>query len=540
MAKTKTQYVCQNCGATYLKWQGQCNECGQWNTLVEETVAPVPADRRAKVGLNQEDLEKKIVSFSQVKLTSGEKHRFFTGIGELDRCLGGGLVGGMVILLGGEPGIGKSTLLTQMILQILGQMAIRSLPTQQGSQAVTKKRKTTDSNYTDQSVQNKSTVNAKSEPQSAHPSSKTNYQVFYIAGEESPSQIMLRINRLLNNEQFLKESGLLSTSKDSGATPQDVLTYIRENLYFVTTTDADEIAQLIQTEKPSLVIVDSIQTLSTTALTGASGSVGQIRESADRIITVAKAYSIPCFLVGHITKEGEIAGPKILEHMVDSVMILEGERSGQLRLLRSLKNRFGPTDEVGIFQSEDYGLVEVTNPSALFLENSESSVIGAATVCLMEGSRPLLAEVQALVVKSQLAMPRRVGRGIDLARIQVLSAVLQRHARLPLAFYDVFLSVAGGFRIQEAAVDLGLAMAIASSLSGKKIPQNIVFVGEIGLLGEIRKTPYFERRAKEARRLGFSKIISADTHHSIFTLLKEFGMTARHAEAESTDDGEME
>jgi DNA repair protein RadA/Sms len=252
--------------------------------------------------------------------------------------------------------------------------------------------------------------------------------------------------------------------------------------------------------------------------------VGQIRESSDRIINTVKAYGIPTFMVGHITKDGTIAGPKVLEHMVDAVLLLEGERSGQLRLLRSLKNRFGATDEVGIFQAEDYGFREVANPSELFLENTDQSVVGAATVCLMEGTRPLLAEVQALVVKSQLAMPRRVGRGIELSRIQILSAVLQKHTKLPLGFHDVFLSVAGGFKIKEASVDLGLAVAIASSISGKKIPQSTVFIGEIGLLGEVRKTPYFDRRAKEARRLGFKKVISKDSHKTIFAVLKDLGM----------------
>jgi DNA repair protein RadA/Sms len=239
-------------------------------------------------------------------------------------------------------------------------------------------------------------------------------------------------------------------------------------------------------------------------------------------------------LIGHITKDGVIAGPKVFEHMVDTVLLLEGERSDQLRILRSLKNRFGATDEVGLFQTEDYGLREITNPSELFLENTNRLVVGAATVCLMEGTRPLLAEVQALVVKSQLAMPRRVGRGVDLARIQVLSAVLQKPAGLPLAFYDVFLSVAGGFRIKEASVDLGLAVSIASSLTNKKIPQSTVFIGEIGLLGEIRKSPYFDRRAKEARRLGFEKIISRETHASIRELLKDLGLLKKEIVNESS------
>jgi len=370
----------------------------------------------------------------------------------------------MVVLLGGEPGIGKSTLLTQMILQILRlrKDAVKKLKP---------------------------------------------LKIFYVAGEESPSQISLRIDRFLNNEHN-------SYSREE----------IGESLVFITTTDVDELNFLIKKEKPDLVIVDSIQSLSTSFLTGASGSVGQIREVADRIINVVKALGIPTFLIGHITKDGVIAGPKVFEHMVDTVLLLEGERSDQLRILRSLKNRFGATDEVGLFQTEDYGLREITNPSELFLENTNQLVVGAATVCLMEGTRPLLAEVQALVVKSQLAMPRRVGRGIDLARIQVLSAVLQKHAGLPLAFYDVFLSVAGGFRIKEASVDLGLAVSIASSLTNKKIPQSTVFIGEIGLLGEIRKTPYFERRAKEARRLGFAKIISRETHSSIRELLKDLGL----------------
>lgn len=466
MAKSKSHFVCQSCNASFPKWMGQCSECQAWNTLVEEVVAPDPIGRQAqgKNSLSETEISQKRIEFSQVKRVSGTKNRFSTSIGELDRVLGGGLVAGMVVLLGGEPGIGKSTLLTQMILQILS-------------------------------------LRAKA-PKELKP-----LKIFYVAGEESPSQISLRIDRFLNNEQD-------NYSKEN----------LASSLIFITTTDVDELNFLIKKDRPDLLIVDSIQSLSTSFLTGASGSVGQIREVADRIIDTVKALGIPTFLIGHITKDGVIAGPKIFEHMVDTVLLLEGERSDQLRMLRSLKNRFGATDEVGLFQSEDYGLREISNPSELFLENSNQLVTGAATVCLMEGTRPLLAEVQALVVKSQLAMPRRVGRGVDLARIQVLTAVLQKHAQLPLAFYDVFLSVAGGFKIKEASVDLGLAVAIASSLSGKKIDQNIVFIGEIGLLGEIRKSPYFERRAKEARRLGFEKIISRETHQNIKSLLKELGL----------------
>lgn len=469
MAKSKSHFVCQNCSASFPKWMGQCSECQAWNTLVEEVEQAAPTGRQAqgKNTLSETEIAQKRIEFSQVKRVSGTKNRFSTSIGELDRVLGGGLVAGMVVLLGGEPGIGKSTLLTQMILQILSLRA--------------------------QSAKDLKPL-----------------KIFYVAGEESPSQISLRIDRFLDNEQDNYSKEKLASS-----------------LIFITTTDVDELNFLVKKDRPDLLIVDSIQSLSTSFLTGASGSVGQIREVADRIIDTVKALGIPTFLIGHITKDGVIAGPKIFEHMVDTVLLLEGERSDQLRMLRSLKNRFGATDEVGLFQSEDYGLREISNPSELFLENSNQLVTGASTVCLMEGTRPLLAEVQALVVKSQLAMPRRVGRGVDLARIQVLTAVLQKHAQLPLAFYDVFLSVAGGFKIKEASVDLGLAVAIASSLSGKKIDQNMVFIGEIGLLGEIRKSPYFERRAKEARRLGFKKIISRETHSNIKELLNELGLLGK-------------
>lgn len=477
MSKSKSQFTCQSCGAHFPKWMGQCGECHAWNTLVEEVVAVASeGGRRAqgKSSLNEAEIAAKRVVFSQVERTSAAKQRFSTQIGELDRVLGGGLVPGMVVLLGGEPGIGKSTLLTQMLLQILAGAA---------------------------------TGGAKPE---------TDLKIFYVAGEESPAQISLRIDRFLES----------APKNYSRAT-------LEKSLVFITTTDVDELNFLVGKERPDLLIVDSIQSLSTSFLTGASGSVGQIREVADRIISTVKASGIPTFLIGHITKDGVIAGPKIFEHMVDTVLLLEGERSDQLRMLRSLKNRFGATDEVGLFQSEDYGLREISNPSELFLENTNQSVSGAATVCLMEGTRPLLAEVQALVVKSQLAMPRRVGRGVELARIQVLTAVLQKHAGLPLAFYDVFLSVAGGFKIKEASVDLGLAIAVASSLSGKKIPQSTVFIGEIGLLGEIRKTPYFERRAKEARRLGFKEIISRETHRDIGSLLKQLGLMGKRSEQES-------
>ena len=377
---------------------------------------------------------------------------------------------GVVVLLGGEPGIGKSTLLTQMLLQMLA---------------------------------DQSTVTSGAAKKPAKESTKP-LRVFYACGEESPSQISLRIDRMLQ-AQLAKKLDHKQLSNQ---------------LSFITSTDVDEICALVNQEKPDILIIDSIQSIGTSDLTGASGSVGQIRESTDRLITQAKLANIPTFLVGHITKDGAIAGPKILEHMVDAVLLLEGERSGQLRILRSLKNRFGATDEVGLFQAVDWGLAEVSNPSELFLENQSKAVSGAATVCVMEGTRPLLIEVQALAVKSQLAMPRRVGRGINLSRIQVLAAVLQKHAHLPLQHYDLFLSVTGGFKVDEPAIDLGLSVAIASSLSGKAVPQKTVFIGELGLLGEVRKVPYLARRSKEAKRLGFKQIVSAIEQPNINQVLK--------------------
>jgi DNA repair protein RadA/Sms len=296
---------------------------------------------------------------------------------------------------------------------------------------------------------------------------------------------------------------------------------LNEYLLFVTSTDVDEVISVIREQQPQLVIIDSIQTMQTEDLTGAEGSVGQIRESTQRLTDAAKRLSIPTFLVGHVTKEGTIAGPKVLEHIVDAVLELSGERTDQLRLLRAIKNRFGATDEVGVFRLAEYGLEEVSNPSEILLEHSDDSVSGSATVCVMEGTRPLLVEVQALVVSSQLAMPRRVGRGIELSRIQVLAAVLQKHAYLALGTADIFVSAAGGFSIREPSVDLGLAMAIVSSLHNKPLPAKTIFIGEIGLLGEIRSVSYLDRRIKEAKRLGFDRIISRQTHKKIQDVIKD-------------------
>lgn len=504
MAKSKSVYICQNCGNSYPRWQGQCSNCGEWNTLVEEVVESggVARDRSEK-SLKSINIKKFTQTLSEVDATSASKSRFSTSIGEMDRVLGGpkgarGMVPGGVILIGGEPGIGKSTLLTQMVVGILQS-------------------------------------NTSTKP------------IMYVSGEESPAQIFLRVRRILVEQRVGAEveggarvkivarssggseagggkdgeSGEVGESGADEASSTTTPKSISDRFVFVTSTDVDEISAAIIKEKPQLVVVDSIQTVTTDELSGAAGSVGQVRETTERLTKIAKAHHIPTFLVGHVTKEGKISGPKVLEHIVDTVLELSGERTGELRLLRAIKNRFGATDEVGVFRVTGFGYESVDNPSKIFLEHAEKPVPGSATVSVLEGTRPLLIEVQALVVDSQLAMPRRVGRGVQLSRIQVLSAVLQKHARFPLGTADIFLSIAGGYEVREPAVDLGLAVAIASSLKNKPLPAATCFIGEVGLLGEIRSVPMFDRRAKEAKRLGFERVISRATHQTVNSVLKD-------------------
>lgn len=464
MAKSSTMYVCQKCEQAFPKWQGRCDNCGAWNTLVEQVIEKKGRGVESGKNIKTSDF---LVKLPDVDALEGHKKRLSTRIGEFDRVLGGswdsendqtsnsGIVPGAVVLIGGEPGIGKSTLLTQLVINLSASDDID--------------------------------------------------KILYVSGEESPSQIGLRINRIIQKEHKKFESK-------------------KDKIVFVTATDVDAVCQIIKSEKPSLLIVDSIQTLTTEELSGAAGSAGQIREAADRLTDTVKPLHIPTFLVGHVTKEGEIAGPKILEHIVDAVLELSGDRTGDLRILRAVKNRFGATDEVGVFKINEVGLQEISNPSQIFLEYAEQGVPGSGTVCIMEGTRPLLVEVQALVLQSQLAMPRRVGRGVELSRIQVLSAILEKHAKLPLGFSDVFLSVAGGITVKEPAIDLGLAVAIASSLKNKILPKKTIFVGEVGLLGEIRNVSYLERRIKEAKRLGYTNVISRKTHGRVKDVLKELDL----------------
>ena len=371
------------------------------------------------------------------------------------------MVLGSVVLLGGEPGIGKSTLLTQVVLEQI------------------KKSKTKEKNHL----------------------------VVYIAGEESPSQIRLRMQRLS------------SKSLDDFST---------DELVFVTGRSVESILKECSKLKPRLVIVDSIQTLVSETLAGSAGSVGQVKTCADLCTSWAKTHHVPLFLVGHVTKDGSIAGPKVLEHIVDTVLEISGERTSELRLLRSIKNRFGATDEVGVFSMAENGLQGVTDPSDVLVQTETRGTPGSSIVCLLEGTRPMLVEIQALVVRSQLAMPRRVGRGIELSRLQILSAVLEKHCAIPVSQFDIFVSISGGFKISEPALDVGIALAIASSWANVALPNDLVCFAEVGLLGELRKVPYSNKREKEAKRLGFKTVVSQDKFRRLSDVLMSLKLRKKH------------
>lgn len=443
MAKPKTVFVCQQCGAEFPKWLGRCLECGQWNSLVE-------ISRVALTGLapNQTPLVQP-QKLSQIE--SVKRIRIKTDLAELDRVLGGGIVPGSVVLVAGEPGIGKSTLM----LQLAGSLGLR----------------------------------------------KTNSQIWYLSGEESLQQIKIRAERL----------GVSARGGD--------------NLLFLAESDVDRIIETFNKEKSSsklLVIIDSVQTLFTARLSGVAGSVGQVRESTALLLKYAKQTNVPLFLVGHVTKEGAIAGPKVLEHMVDTVIYFEGEKFGSVRLLRATKNRFGATDEVGVFEMTDRGLTGVTNPSRLFLKDRGRQVSGSVVVATIEGTRPVLVEIQALVAPTQLAMPRRVSQGIDYHRLVLISAVLSKRLGFPLAGFDIYVKVTTGLRIEEPAADLGVALAIISSFKNQPLPAKTVCFGEVGLLGEIREASQANQRIKEAKRLGFETIVSSANFHFIGQVAKSF------------------
>ena len=430
MARPTSRFVCQSCGESFLRWEGQCRACEGWNTLVETVVRePARSERAVARGPVPATSPSSLAGISDADLP-----RLSLGIGELDRVLGGGLVPGSLVLLGGEPGIGKSTLLLQAAAGLTRSPAGAS--------------------------------------------------VLYATGEESPGQVRLRAARL----------ALLSGPSGEG------VRVLAEH-------DVGRIVEAARAERPGLVVVDSIQTATVDDLDGAAGSVGQVRESTLRLMDLAKGDGIAVILVGHVTKDGSIAGPKTLEHLVDAVVNLEGERYAALRLLRATKNRFGSTDEVGVFEMAETGLLEVADPARAFLADHGGSAPGSIVAPTLEGSRPLLVEVQALVSPTAYGTPSRKASGLDANRLSLLIAVLGRRAGIGLGSHDVYANLAGGLSVIEPALDLPLALALASSSRDRAIPPGTVAIGEVGLLGELRAVVGLERRLREAARLGFTSAI---------------------------------
>ena len=422
MAKTSAQFVCQECGGAHPKWSGRCDACGAWNTLIEEA----PAEAAPK-GLGSRRGRR--IDLVGMKGDSQPAPRRTTGIDEFDRVCGGGLVGGSALLVGGDPGIGKSTLLIQVSAALAGEV-----------------------------------------------------RCIYISGEESVDQLRLRAGRL----------GLAEAPLQLAAA----------------TSVRDIAASLDDAGGPGLVVIDSIQTMFVDNLESAPGTVAQVRTSASELIRLAKRRGFTVVLVGHVTKEGQIAGPRVMEHMVDTVLYFEGERSHQFRILRAVKNRFGPTDEIGVFEMTGAGLNEVANPSALFITERDGDVSGSCVFAGMEGSRPMLVEIQSLLSPSSLATPRRAVVGWDASRLAMIMAVLEARCGLQLAGNDVYLNVAGGLKIGEPAADLAVAAALTSSASGAPVAAQTVVFGEIGLSGEVRAVAHSEARMKEAAKLGFSRAIA--------------------------------
>jgi DNA repair protein RadA/Sms len=421
MAKPKTQFVCQNCGTVHNRWAGKCDGCGEWNTIVEE-------DPMGGIGSGPGKTPKKgrAVTLTTLSGEIEEAPRVHTGISELDRATGGGFVRGSVVLIGGDPGIGKSTLLMQAAAAL----------------------------------------------------SRRKHRIIYVSGEEAVAQVRLRAQRL-------------------GAADSDVLLAAETNV-------EDILATLAEDKRPDLVIIDSIQTLWSDTADSAPGTVTQVRTGVQAMIRFAKQTGAAMVLVGHVTKEGQIAGPRVVEHMVDAVLYFEGDRGHHYRILRTVKNRFGPTDEIGVFEMSDMGLREVSNPSELFLGERNAKSPGAAVFAGMEGTRPVLVEVQALVAPTSLGTPRRAVVGWDSSRLAMILAVLEAHCGVRLGQHDVYLNIAGGYRISEPAADMAIASALVSSLAGVPLPADCVFFGEISLSGAVRPVSQTAQRLKEAEKLGFS------------------------------------
>lgn len=476
MKKTTTSFVCQECGYDSPAYLGKCPECGEWNTLKEFKISAVAKSGSARQSSipQQSTTPKKL---SEIKST--EKERVKTGFLEMDGVLGGGIVNGSVILLAGDPGVGKSTLLLQTALNIAG-MRDKGVAASMGKGLGHKVKNTmpadNDLTGSDNQTQNSS--------------------VLYISAEESAEQVKLRASRI---------------SQDT-----------TDNFLLLSLADTDAIVEVIAQTKPKLVIVDSIQTIESQNTGGFSGSVGQIRYAAAQLVRLAKSQNIPIIMVGHVTKEGMVAGPMLLSHMVDVVLFLEGEKNTGTRLLRSYKNRFGNVDEIGIFLMQGEGMKELKDTDELFVSKHEKNQSGSVLTVTLEGSRAFLVEIQALVVTSKLPMPRRVAIGIDQRRVELLLAVLQKHCNLPLATMDVFLNVAGGLRLSDPAADLAICLALFSSLQNVSLGTTVA-IAEVGLLGELRSASFIEKRIKEAKKLGFNTVFSKDTHKTLKNVIQSVG-----------------
>lgn len=438
MTKSKSVFVCQECGYESSGWLGKCPACMQWNTFVEERQENTPRGTIAQVGVV------KPVSLGDIR--TGSEERSHTGMKELDRVLGGGVVKGSLILVGGDPGIGKSTLLLQIC----------------------------------------NTINSGS-------------KIIYVSGEESVGQIKLRADRLNVN---------------------------RDDLFIVSASNYESIVSLLAAEKPALVIIDSIQTMYTDAISSAPGSVSQVREVTAALMKLAKSSGITVMIVGHVTKEGAIAGPRVLEHMVDTVLYFEGDRHLSFRILRAVKNRFGSTNEIGIFEMRDSGLAEVSNPSEMMLSGRSGNVPGSVVVSSLEGTRPMLIEIQSLVCATNFGVPRRMATGIDYNRLTMLMAVLEKRVGLQLNNFDAYVNVVGGIRLDEPACDLGIAAAVASSFKNAPVDAGCVLVGEIGLTGEVRAVGQIDKRISEAMRMGFKGLIIPEGNMKLAKQMKNIGEIA--------------
>ena len=430
MAKAKTVFVCNNCGYESSKWLGKCPGCNEWNSFYEEKITKISE----KNGTKQQSKPPMLLK----EVEKSENTRISTGFMELDRVLGGGLVVGSLLLLGGEPGIGKSTLILQICQNV-----------------------------------------------------KTEGKVLYVSGEESAEQIKLRADRLNVD---------------------------KNNLYFLGETNIEQIEENILNMSPEIVIIDSIQTIYSEDITSAAGSVSQVREITARIMKMCKTNNITTIIIGHVTKDGNIAGPRVLEHMVDAVLYLEGERYFSYRILRGVKNRFGSTNEIGMFEMLNEGLKEIENPSSILISERDDNPAGSIIVASMEGTRPLLIELQALTTQTIFGMPRRTSIGIDYNRLTLLGAVLEKKAGAMLSNQDIYLNVVSGIKINEPAIDLGIVLCVYSSLKNIPIPKDVVVIGEVGLTGEVRNVNLIEKRIKEAEKLGFKKCIIPESNKK---LLKE-------------------